>query len=216
MFTIIESNELESHKPGGHAFHQSEIKTLLRLLKSYQHLLFPFEEREKASFLIADHKQQGMYGGAILYRQQTLSFTGLSSYKHHQDTIEDVISAFQSEGKEVWMARLCLRVDRRAFPLTSETFQYHEDFYKKLLKYFIAFGKKEGMGFLALTLQLRDYINTKSYGWPYVLEIKPRDASDRLFHGVLALQVANIESQYQSLQKQDLANIPSQPERPVQ
>ncbi|MBP9692994.1 MAG: hypothetical protein KBD90_06700 [Alphaproteobacteria bacterium] len=194
MFTIIESNASSSYQPKSHEHHKSEIKTLLQLLKSYQRFELPEEERPKASFLIADNRKNGIYGGALLYPQSITSTDFLSTFTSStkQDnllySIENIFSLFGTEVENIWAARVCLRVSDKTFPLTSELFEYHESFYEELFKYFCTFGKREGVEHLALTLQARDHNNTKTYGWPYVFEITSKESIDRLFHGFLALQ----------------------------
>ena len=192
MFTVIESNVSSSYQPESHEYHKSEINTLLRLLKSYQRFKLPLEERPKTNFVIADNRKNGVYGGAVLYRQSLVcrdflsAFTLSSQEENPLYSIENIFSHCSPEAETIWAARVCLRVNDKTFPLTSNLFEYHENFYAELLRYFCTFGKREGIKYLAL--QARDHINTKTYGWPYVFEIKPKESIDRLFHGFLALQ----------------------------
>lgn len=198
MFTVIEPNALSNDESESHAYHKSDIKALLSLLKSYQRFELPFDAWNKVHFLIADNRENGVYGGAVLYCQSItcrdflIAFTSnpkdKNLAKNPLNAIEDIFSLFPPERETIWAARFCLRVNDKTFPLTSEVFEYHENFYEELLRYFCAFGEKEGIDYLALTLQARDYTNTRTYGWPYVFETKPRDSIDRLFHGFLALQ----------------------------
>ena len=214
MFTVIESNVSSSYQPESHKYHKSEIKTLLRLLKSYQRFELPLEERSKASFVIADNRKNGVYGGAVLYRQSLVcrdflsAFTLSSQEENLLYSIENIFSHCFPEVETIWAARVCLRVNDKTFPLTPDLFEYHESFYEELFKYFCAFGETEGIKYLALTLQARDHINTKTYGWPYVFEIKHKESVDRLFHGFLALQTPQ-NLKYSQAQFNPVYDVPS-------
>lgn len=211
MLNIIESNKLPGHKPGGHDFHKSQINLLLRFLKKYQKFTFPFEERATAGFVIGDYKERGVFGGAILYPQKTCAPRVLSFPLVSEGEIEKSLLALQPGIENFWTARFCLFVHEKTLDLSGDFAKFHEDFYKRLLKYLIVFAKAEGLEFLPLTLQARDYTNTKTYGWTYALEIEPRKSSDRLFHGLLAIhgkkyKASSINQQLQHSEKQVPAN----------
>jgi len=61
-------------------------------------------------------------------------------------------------------------------------------FYKELLERFIEFGQQVNTTFLCLTLCPYEYQRIRDKGfWPCILEIKPEDSPDGLFHGILSL-----------------------------
>lgn len=170
MLNIIE--------PKDHYAHQSRIEAFLDLLKVYQSFSLVDEEKENATFIVGSDNERGVYGGAVLYQQKVRDL-----YKD----IGKIVSSFQPERQNVWAARLGLFLGDEPY-YTLEELDFREDFYRDLLKFFIEFGKKESLDFLALTLCSSDAYTTKRrFYWPYILVIRTEEASDNLFHGILSL-----------------------------
>ena len=177
MLNVIESQD--------HQYHKAHIHSFLGLLKVYQSFSFSEQEKEKATFIIGSDNTWGVYGGAILYQQKINEL-----YKD----IGKIVSNFQPERENIWVARLGLyRGDEPYYSL--EELDLRENFYRDLLKHFIEFGEKENLDFLVLSLCSSDANQTKHYrSWPYILEIKAVDSLDNLFHGILSLDPQKIRS----------------------
>lgn len=72
--------------------------------------------------------------------------------------------------------------------LTPESEYHLQSFYRELYEGFVEFGRIKGIGFLIMKLSPKVYNSTKIYGlWPYVVELKPDNSLDGLFHGILPL-----------------------------
>ena len=79
-------------------------------------------------------------------------------------------------------------------PLRNNELDGCQKFYQDLLEKFMEFGQKTKADFLYLTLCPFEYERTKNKGfWTYVLEIKPEESPDGLFHGILPLSAQQKE-----------------------
>jgi len=188
---------LKTIEPRYHDYYGSSIDSLLSFLKIYQGFYLSEEDQEKAAFIIAEDEERDVYGGAVLYKQKVPSL---------HEKIGKVITSFEPERENVWVAQLCLCIDYDESFLTLETLELCQTFYLNLYDSLRAFGEKKGVDFLVLTLRPTDYFYSKIYGcWPYILEIKPREVSDNRFHGLLAVnnekkKVFDLARRYFSLQ----------------
>lgn len=81
---------------------------------------------------------------------------------------------------------------------TNEQDHFCQIFYRNLYNTLTEFGKREGTGFLCVSVDSCEYLCTEGLNfWPYIFELKPQHSPDGLFHGVLALT----GSQYEEYQK---------------
>lgn len=169
MLKVIEPQEQD--------FYKHTINSFLNLLKSQQDFELSSKERSKATFIIAEDEQQGVYGGTLLYRQQTSKF---------HEKLARIILSLQPEMQSLWSARLCFYIKDEEEIFTLDRLSLYQTFYLDLYKAFAEFGAQKELDFLALTLHYRDYRNIQTYGyWPYLLEVRPHDTPDGYFHGLL-------------------------------
>jgi hypothetical protein len=168
-------------KPKDYNLYQPKIEALLDLFSVYQNVELTSEEKRTATFMIAEDKERGVYGGAFLIQKPMEKL---------DEKISNILHVFSSHKKKVWTAKLCFCVDGNEPFSDLENFDLCQNFYEMLLKKLIKFGKKEKTKFLMLTLRPTDLFRSKSYGhWSYLLEIEPKDSMDSLFHGLLSLKV---------------------------
>ena len=173
MMKIIKSKDYNLNQP--------KIEALLDLFRVYQNVELSSEEKRTATFMIAEDKERGIYGGAFLIQKPVEKL---------DEKITNILHVFSSHKRKVWTANLCFCVDGNEPFSDLENLDLCESFYNGLLKKLIKFGKQEKTKFLVLTLRPTDLFRSKTYGhWPYLLEIEPKDALDSLFHGLLSLKV---------------------------
>ena len=71
---------------------------------------------------------------------------------------------------------------------SEEVHLFMQDFYRKLYEGLVAFGVRKNIHFVIMKLLYDTYLATRDIGlWPYVVELKPPQSPDGLFHGVLPL-----------------------------
>lgn len=171
MFNIIE--------PKDHHLHTAKISSLLSLLKIYQKFSLSPGEKETATFIIAENKKFGVYGGAVVYLQNVKAL-------YHK--LATPLLEFLPKKEQIWCVRLCFCAGQDDRILILETFELCEDFYADLYKILVDLGQKKRENYFALTLRTQDYQNTLTYGrWSYLLGVSPYDSSDYHFHGLFAL-----------------------------
>lgn len=172
MLTFITPRERTHHK--------EKVETLLNLFKIYQRFELPASLQNKATFLVAENNENGIYGGAVLYPKKAKSLyeklaRGLLKFSPH---IEDV-----------WCVRICFSAKQAEGYHTLDTVGFYETFYKEMYESLSEWGKQNNVSFLALTLEYKEYKESKSYGqWPYLLELDFSETSDHKFHGLLVLE----------------------------
>ena len=172
MLNIIE--------PKDHHLHTSKISSLFSLLKIYQNFSLPMEELEDATFIIAENKKFGVYGGAVVFPQ---------NIKDLYPKLASAFLEFLPENDKIWSVRLCFCLDQGERFLTLEGLEICEKFYQDLHQSLQEVGQKKGIHYFALTLQLGDYRNTLTYGrWNYLLDVPSSESSDYRFHGLLVLK----------------------------
>lgn len=171
MLSIIEPKERH--------LYQSKIDSLLSLLKIYQKFSLPPEEKENATFVIAENEKFGVYGGAVVYLQNVKAL-------YHK--LATPLLEFLPKKEQIWCVRLCFCAGQDDRILILETFELCEDFYASLHKILKKLSQKKKTPYFALTLRTQDYQNSLTYGrWSYLLGVSPYDSSDYHFHGLLAL-----------------------------
>lgn len=171
------------------ANHQ-KVETLLGLFKIYHKFSLPSEIKDNTTFMVGEDDKRGIYGGALLYPQPN------THLEQGHEPLRDIVSAFQSRSKEVWMARVCLCIGQDSSTSPLDLINLCEDFYKSLYQEFITFRKRKRFGLLGLTLRLEDTYNTDVlHHWFYLYEIKLKNPSVGFFQGILDLPLTGRPSQ---------------------
>ncbi len=134
--------------------------------------------------------EEEIYGGALLY-QRNVSDLPLA-FQHFvfvssQETL--------TESPLIWGSTTSFFMSPYSHsPLRNNELDGCQKFYQDLLEKFMEFGQKTKADFLYLTLCPFEYERTKNKGfWTYVLEIKPEESPDGLFHGILPLSAQQKE-----------------------
>ncbi len=166
-------------EPPHHHFHQSKIESFLNLMKVYQNVLLSDEEKKNAVFIIAQNAQEGVYGGAVLYKKNL--------YTLHEK-IRKVLLTFLPQQEEVWTATTGYYGAKTEITPLKGIADLNLKFYSILFEKFKEIGSKKNINFLCLTLTSQEYIKTKNKGfWPYIMEVSPESSHD-LFQGMVTLQ----------------------------
>jgi hypothetical protein len=169
MFKVIEPRDLDLHK--------ISIDPLLKSIQENAALRRSFPNYKNATFIIAKDVFSGIQGGAVLTKKK---FKGLlrkgpenkNSFLPYQD--------------ESWMCTLSLYLDRLNLNVDFEPF--YKSFYLSLYKELIVFGEKNKIKSMYVTLTPGEYFYTEAIGfWPYIIEVRPHESLDGLFHGILSL-----------------------------
>ncbi|MDI9640441.1 hypothetical protein QM565_32595 [Geitlerinema splendidum] len=151
----------------------------MNFLKIYQKFSLLPEEKETATFIIAENEKFGVYGGAVVYLQDV---------KRLYHKLAAPLLEFLPKKDKIWCVRLCFSANQDDRVLILETLTLCEDFYVSLYKILGELSQKKRENYFALTLRTQDHQNTLNYGrWSYLLGISSYDASDYHFHGLLAL-----------------------------
>lgn len=166
-------------EPQDHLDFKQKIDSFLNLLKIYQKVDLPQETQKKATFIIAENNDFGVYGGAVLYPKKVELL---------YNKITHLLLRFAPKLEEVWFLKLCFSMEPKEGYLTSDILDLYESFYQNLHKLLQRWGHKKKTTFLVLSLGYKEYCDSKTYGsWPYLLEIPPMEAPDHRFHGLLLL-----------------------------
>lgn len=166
-------------EPDSHCYYRSRIDFLMGSMRLYQNIPLTTEEQKRATFIVGTDEASNIYGGAILYKK---SVRGL------QAQLTNVVSTLSPQVEDVWGGTLSFLIAEKASALPTDRANDTQKFYKDLFKNFVEFGHQKEIGFLCLTLNPFEHLRTKNRGfWPYILEVKPQDSLDGLFHGILPL-----------------------------
>lgn len=169
IFTVIE--------PDSVCFNNDLVNPFTKLVKEDFKLREFFEDSAAKSFILTQDKKREIYGGALLYKKK-LNFL--------PSKISKELKSFSFPEGNIWACTLCFHLKNNNFP--SEFEVYFKDLYKNLYEELSQFGAKEKTSILYMILQPAEYLCSEVLGlWPYRLEIRPMESSDRLFHGVLPL-----------------------------
>lgn len=173
-------------EPKHQCYYKSRVDLLMGLMRLYQDIPITTEEQARATFIVGEDENSGIYGGAILHQK---------SVNDLQSQLKGIVSTLSPEIEDVWVGTLAFLVEDKKMSLNSGSFTPPQKFYKNLLEKFIEFGETEGVRFLCLTLNPFEHLRTKNRGfWPYILEVKPQDSLDGLFHGILPLSERKYKS----------------------
>lgn len=168
MFKMIEPKDLDLHR--------GSIEPLLKSIQEDAALRRSFRDHKNATFIIAQDVF-GIQGGAVLTKKK---LTGL-----RRKSPENKNSFLPYQGGS-WMCTLSLYLEKPNINIDFESF--YKTFYLSLYQEFLSFGKKNKIESMYVTLTPGEYLCTEVIGfWPYIIEVRPHESLDGLFHGVLSL-----------------------------
>lgn len=168
MFTFISPKNDEFHQNSIHLFHQA--------FENNQNLTPFFQDVLEATYLLENDKEEGYVGGALLMKKKLFPFLR---------TLGNQKITFPTQEKEIWVSTIGLNIKNPTFDFEAKG----KIFYKRLYQELVNFGALHKVNFLYLLLDPGEYLCTEALGfWPYVIEIRPQDSLDGLFHGLLSLK----------------------------
>lgn len=181
-FDIIESPE---------KFFKNQIIIRMRNnVKDYlNNEIFSGEPRE-IIFVAVEEKEKKFRGAVCLFKRALNTI---------QEDVRELVMTLPLQG-HVWE---CSNIYLEDFSKNLESEQmnrrkFPHSFYRGLYQGLAEFGKQKNVGFVIMKLFPEVYTDTKQRGlWPYVVELKPENSPDGLFHGILPLT----GSQYRAYQK---------------
>lgn len=182
MFKIIE--------PKYHCLSMPSINHFTELIKPQKSFGLSKQDQNGATFVLCDDRKNGAWGGALLLKKSIDEFP----YE-----VVNALSGFVPRKEGIWKCVVSLVFEKES-PLstTNEGDHFCQIFYRNLYNNLVEFGKKQGTGFLCVSLDFGEYLCTEGLiFWPYVFKITPQQSADGLFHGILSLT----GSQYEDYQK---------------
>lgn len=169
-------------EPSSHETYQAEINTLLSIFKCCLPKGFEFsaEERATSTYVIAQDSIEGVYGGAILRKKPFHTFDG---------KIEALLSILHSHKRKAWHAQFCTYLAESSQLSRQDKALLSREFYTKLYKKLIIFGRKHKSNFLVVSVAQPDYAMTGFVAyWPYIVEVLPVGHYNPIFHGILDIR----------------------------
>ena len=161
--------------PKSHDLHSDSITLFEKLFDNNPNLNIPFQDKEKATYLIENNVVDGYVGGALLVKSKVSSL-------HRKMGCRNMALSCHKEG--MWTCSISLQIQNAAFDFEIMGKIFYQRLYKELVK----FGKANNVSFLYLILDPGEYLCTEVVGfWPYVIENRPQGSMDGLFHGLLSL-----------------------------
>lgn len=157
----------------------------------FQGINCSLKDHKKSSFIIAKDDKNKIIGRACVLKKQL---------KDIQEDVRELVTTLAVHDGYVWE---CSGVffDTSFSSLRSEGLEFRlfsQIFYRGLYEGLVEFGTKQEISFVIMKLSAEVYLATKESGlWPYVVELKPQNSPDGLFHGILPLS----GSQYEAYQK---------------
>jgi hypothetical protein len=176
---------LESEKE---IFEKQLIDLVTKQMSCFQGIKI-FSEDQKGSIFIIAGERESLKGGACLVRRRLNNI---------QEDVRELVTTLPLQNYVWECSTVCLETPYgHSAPETSELRYSYHSFYRGLYEGFVEFGRIKGVGFLIMKLSPEVYDSTKEFGlWPYVVELKPDNSLDGLFHGILPLT----GSQYRAYQ----------------
>lgn len=177
MFKLIE--------PKDQRFNKVLVNSFLEIVKANQVLSRSFQDHKNATLIVTNDATRGICGGALLLKQGPVAL-----YKK----IGKKMNTFAPPQGETWSCTVYLHMEKRAFAADFESFC--KSFYHQLYEKLVEFGANKGTGYLCMMLEPGEYLCTEVMGlWPYVLEVRPQESLDGLFHGVLSVSMRQPNTQ---------------------
>ncbi len=137
-------------------------------------------EQNLSTFILTKDEKKGVYGGALLLKKKSNDFPR---------ELVGALSGFVPQPEYMWKCHIFIYFEKNGYLYqTDEVQTYCLTFYRNLYDRLVEFGKKEGAGFLCVSLSSREYLCSEEVAlWPYIFELKPRNSSDGFFYGILPL-----------------------------
>ena len=147
-------------------------------------------ERNLSTFILTEDEEKGVCGGALLLKKKSNDFPR---------ELMGTLSSFVTQPEYIWKCHIFISFEKNGYLYkTNEVDSFSQVFYQNLYDRLIEFGRREGVGFLCVSLSSGEYLCTEEVVlWPYIFELKPRNSSDGFFYGILPL----IGSQCEAYQK---------------
>ncbi len=182
-FEIIESTQ--------RIFKNKLIKLITEKMKFFQGIEISLTHRIAPTFIIAEERSKKNFGGACLLKKKLTDI---------QEDLGELVATLTVHNNTVWECSTIYFETPSTHPLSnsSEAETFSQNFYRGLYEELVAFGANKKVSFIIMKLLPDVYVSTKKFGlWPYVVELKPQNSPDGLFHGILPLTGSQYES-YQS------------------
>src|SRR3990167_11402405 len=180
MFKVVQPKNYHSNQDSIHLFHKA--------IENNQGLAPLLQEAHDATYLLENNEPHGYVGGALILKRKLSPFLR---------TMGNSKIPFPEETSEVWVCSVGLHIQNPTFDFEA----HGKAFYKRLYQELLNFGALHTVNFLYLLLDPGEYLCTEALGfWPYVIEIRPQDSLDGLFHGLLSLK-RELPTFKQTLQK---------------
>jgi hypothetical protein len=171
-FAVIESPQY---------FLRNKLKKLMaEKMQFFQGGATSLSDRLAPTFIIAYGEGKKILGGACLVKKNLIDI---------QDEVKELLTPPTFRQDYVWECSTIYVDVSRTYPRSSHRpEELLRSFYQGLYAECVAFGRRQDTNFIIMKLLDEGYIATKELGlWPYVVEIKPKNSSDGLFHGILPL-----------------------------
>ncbi|MBI2707090.1 MAG: hypothetical protein HYX35_02075 [Proteobacteria bacterium] len=179
-FEIIESTQ--------RIFKNKLIKLIIEKMKFFQGIELSLKNRITPIFIIAEARGKKICGGACLLKKKITDI---------QEDLGELVTTLTVHNNTVWECSTIYFEPSSNYPLlnTSEVDVFLQNFYRGLYEELVAFGSKKKVSFIIMKLLPDVYVSTKKFGlWPYVVELKPQNSPDGLFHGILPLAGSQYEA----------------------
>ncbi len=156
------------------------IYLIIKNMNCFQEEKMFTEDQNNAVFITAEGRKGEGQGGVCLLKKEL---------KDVQEDVREFVTTLSPRGyvwecSDVYFEALSKKSDLEASALDRISQCFYRGLYEELAK----FGRLKGVGFLIMKLDSEVYISTKTFGlWPYVVELKPKNSPDKLFHGILPL-----------------------------
>jgi len=183
-FEIIESTQ--------RIFKNKLIKLTTEKMKLFHGIELSLKHHIPPTFIVAKKDNKTIFGGACLLKKKLVDI---------QEDLGELVAALTVHKNAVWeCSTIYFETFSTHLPSHSpeeETFSKH--FYRGLYEELVTFGSQKRVSFIIMKLPPDIYVATKKFGlWPYVVELKPQNSPDGLFHGILPLTGSQYEA-YQSI-----------------
>lgn len=169
-------------EPSSHETYQAEINTLLCIFKYCLPKGFELssEERATSTYIIAQDLIEGVYAGAILRKKPFHTF---------DRKIEALLSILHSHKRKAWFAQFCTYLPESSQLSRQDKALLFGEFYTKLYKKLMIFGRKRKSNFLVVSLAQPDSAMTGFVAdWPYIVEVLSEGHNNPYFHGILDIR----------------------------
>lgn len=153
------------------------VDSYIEVMKKKESLFELFNNTYERKFILMNDDSKGIFGGAMLQKKSLNSVTS---------AIRNKLPSSITCNKEAWVGTVYLHLDNEN--LFPDFDSFCKLFYVELYQKLVEFGVNEGIDYMSVSLLPGEYLCTEILGfWPYVLELRPHESGDGLFHGILSL-----------------------------